>query len=364
MYIFYYFFADYLHDYFCIDELIVVDTATQATFRPKALLRTRALSYYLSCVRPLHLEHYSATPSKKGFPALPPSLPRTSGIKGNDAGAENLLISTDPAPPLVQSAEDPNKKKIAGATDIVLPNKPEKRKYVFKNRPVKLPTPATTSVPEECSVTEPVVGEVVAAVSVVASAPAPAPLPPISAASIHVPANLTLSSSCFLLDAGCSRYATGDGSVYTRTVNTDAKVFHMEAKTCWERKRILRDELTSLQAAIDALQQVSQQRQLRENERKIRFQQLQQQQLQQQLHQQQYALQQQQQNQQYLMQLIDQQQKDAANGGLPGAAKKMPSKSKPPLKPMVGAIIYLSSFSFNDSLRHLCSAISGSSGGW
>ena len=46
------------------------------------------------------------------------------------------------------------------------------------------------------------------------SAAVVAALPPINAANIHVPANLTLSSSCFLLDAGCSRYATGDGAPY------------------------------------------------------------------------------------------------------------------------------------------------------
>jgi len=171
------------------------------------------------------------------------------------------------------------------------------------------------------------------------SAAVVAALPPINAANIHVPANLTLSSSCFLLDAGCSRYATGDGSVYTRAVNTDAKVFHMEARTCAERKRILRDELASLQAAIDALQQVSQQRQLRDNERKIRLQQLQQQQLQQQLHQQQYAMQAQQQHQQYLMQLIDQQhqlqaQHLQAAGGAGAQKKGGPPKPKA-LKPMV-----------------------------
>jgi hypothetical protein len=169
-------------------------------------------------------------------------------------------------------------------------------------------------------------------------------LPPLTTANIHIPANLTLSASCFLLDAGCTRYAAGDGSVYTRVVDVDAKLFHLEARSRAARKRILREELASLQMAIEQLQQVSQQRQLRENERKMRFQQMQQQQMQQQMHQQQqYQLAQQQQNQQYLMKMIDQQhqlqQRQAAVAGVlgPPPPKKPSSRPKPP-KPTVSVI--------------------------
>lgn len=132
----------YSHELLCSyrcfgsDEIIIVDAATQATFRPKALLRTRALSYYLGCVRPLHLEHYTATPSKKGFPALPPTLPR-SGHKAGGDGANSdtaLLLTTDSDAQVLLAQEDPAKaKKSADA----VPAKPEKRKYVFKNRPPK-----------------------------------------------------------------------------------------------------------------------------------------------------------------------------------------------------------------------------------
>lgn len=120
--------------------MIIVDAATQATFRPKALLRTRALSYYLSCVRPLHLEHYTATPSKKGFPALPPTLPR-GGLKPGSDGANSdtaLLLTTDSDAQVLLVPEDPAKAK--KGTDLA-PVKTEKRKYVFKNRPAKVPAP-------------------------------------------------------------------------------------------------------------------------------------------------------------------------------------------------------------------------------
>lgn len=159
-------------------------------------------------------------------------------------------------------------------------------------------------------------------------------------ASIHIPANLSLSSSCFVLDAGCSHYAVGDGPVYTRSVNTSAKLFHMESRSRAERKRLLREELSSLQASIEKLQQLSQQRQLKENERKLRFHQMQQQQLQQQLHQQQFALaaqqQQQIQQQQYLIKLMDQHQQQqqqqvrqqTSPNGTTGTAKKSTSRSK------------------------------------
>jgi hypothetical protein len=145
---------------------------------------------------------------------------------------------------------------------------------------------------------------------------------------------LSLSASCFILDAGCTRYATGDGSVYTRVVDKEAKLFHLESRSRAQRKRILRQELAALQGAIEQLQQVSQQRQLRENERKLRFQQLQQQQLQQQLHQQQYAMAAQAQHQQYLMKLIDQQRQQQLpqpQAGLPAGV--VPPQKRAPAKP-------------------------------
>jgi hypothetical protein len=101
---------------------------------------------------------------------------------------------------------------------------------------------------------------------------------PITAAHIHIPFNLTLSSNCFLLDSGCSRLAAGDGSVYTRHVDQKAQIFHLESRSCSKRKKILTAELAALSAAIDHLMQVSQQRQAREDERKLRYQLLQQQQ--------------------------------------------------------------------------------------
>jgi TolA-binding protein len=117
-------------------------------------------------------------------------------------------------------------------------------------------------------------------------------------------------------------------------VDKEAKLFHLESRSRAQRKRILRQELAALQGAIEQLQQVSQQRQLRENERKLRFQQLQQQQLQQQLHQQQYAMAAQAQHQQYLMKLIDQQRQQQLpqpQAGLPAGV--VPPQKRAPAKP-------------------------------
>lgn len=120
----------------------MVDPATQATFRPKALLRTRALAYFLSGLRPLHLEHYTATPSKKGFPAVTGGgrglKVTAAGDAGSSADAAALLANED-APLLLASVEDKkgSNGKAANGDAIALPAKPEKRKYVFKNKPAK-----------------------------------------------------------------------------------------------------------------------------------------------------------------------------------------------------------------------------------
>ena len=161
-------------------------------------------------------------------------------------------------------------------------------------------------------------------------------LPPIIAANIHIPANLTLSASCFMLDAGCTRYAAGEGAVYTRSVEVNSKLFHLEGRSRATRKRILREELAGLHAAIEQLQQVSQQRQLRENERKVRFQALQQQQLQQQLHLQQQTVLAAQQQHQMLLKMIDEQAHQRNGTAAAPAAKK--SKPKAPKIPVRGSL--------------------------
>ena len=135
-----------------------------------------------------------------------------------------------------------------------------------------------------------------------------------------------------MLDAGCTRYAAGEGAVYTRSVEVNSKLFHLEGRSRATRKRILREELAGLQAAIEQLQQVSQQRQLRENERKVRFQALQQQQLQQQLHLQQQTVLAAQQQHQMLLKMIDEQAHQRNGTAAAPAAKK--SKPKAPKIPV------------------------------
>jgi hypothetical protein len=134
-------------------DLIVVDSATRATFRPKALMRTRALSFYLNTVRPLHLDHYTPTPSKKGFPAIPP------GISSHSAAVHAASLAAAAAAALVNasagaavSAGDVSPRASGGDLSGMLlsgedslikitktsvesqASRAEKRKYVFKPR--------------------------------------------------------------------------------------------------------------------------------------------------------------------------------------------------------------------------------------
>ena len=129
------------------DELIIVDPATQATFRPKALLRTRALAYFLSGLRPLHLEHYTATPSKKGFPAV--SAGGSRGLKASaasDAGNSDAGAANEDAPLLLATDDKKgSNSKAVNADGTASATKPEKRKYVFKNKPVKAPAAAAVA---------------------------------------------------------------------------------------------------------------------------------------------------------------------------------------------------------------------------
>lgn len=111
-------------------------------------MRTKALGHFLGSVRPLHFDHYSPTPSKRTHaqasaqPAAhasaaahkattAASISSAGGAGGGEAGA-----GTD-----ATAAEDGAKGKKTGA-DLV-PTKPEKRKYVFKNRPAPAAPPAT-----------------------------------------------------------------------------------------------------------------------------------------------------------------------------------------------------------------------------
>jgi hypothetical protein len=151
---------------------------------------------------------------------------------------------------------------------------------------------------------------------------------PITAAHIHIPFNLTLSSNCFLLDSGCSRLAAGDGSVYTRHVDQKAQIFHLESRSCSKRKKILTAELAALSAAIDHLMQVSQQRQAREDERKLRYQLLQQQQ----------KTQQQQQQQRRPPQAQPKTQ-DSAGGNISGSGGPAPKKKSRAGLVQVGFIV-------------------------
>jgi hypothetical protein len=85
-------------------DVITVDPRTRATFRAKALMRTRALSFYLNSVRPLHFDHYTPTPSKKGFPVIPPGLTSHSAA----VHAANLAAATAAASLAAQPAPRPD----------------------------------------------------------------------------------------------------------------------------------------------------------------------------------------------------------------------------------------------------------------
>lgn len=125
------------------DDLIIVDPATRATFRPKALMRTKALSFYLSSARPLHFDHYSPTPSKRSHAQvhaqmhaqtqLSSASAAASGESPASAAGGTSAVALAGADAAMLGAEETAKGKKTGS-DLV-PIKPEKRKYVFKNRP-------------------------------------------------------------------------------------------------------------------------------------------------------------------------------------------------------------------------------------
>ena len=259
--------------------LINVAPAVQATFRPKALLRSKALSYFLHCSRPLHLGHYSATKpigGSKQATVLHTTSSSSSTTTSAAGGAQYQQDNESAQSAASHGAESFSGAVISGGMPKktvadMMAIKPEKRKYVFKNKPNKLAVPPATA--SQISALEGSSGNVsgiggaaAASVGVTAGSmeeefdastipsleanvqlkqektqqlhrdqpannqTATTSSQPISAANIHIPANLTLSASCFMLDTGCSRYALGDGSVYTRVVNADAKVFHLESK--------------------------------------------------------------------------------------------------------------------------------------
>ena len=207
--------------------------------RNKSILVTRAAVHWMEKVRPLHLMN-TAAPA----PIHPPSNSKSSSGSISTRRSTSAPEKTEKVMSVeVLEKEMPPKSTSPAAIAVVLP--PPKRKYVFKNR---IPAAASNVEKAKSSTAHPTSATAAAVAAMTASN--------------YLNVTPYVAAVAFVLDAeaGCSKFLSGEGVVYTRTVNAKAPIFHREHRSREMRKKILREELKRIERAVEVLQDAAKKR--------------------------------------------------------------------------------------------------------